>query len=1185
MRPSTFLAIIAAVKARPLAGTFRLLCLCILLALPAAAWAQTYSLAPGGSADVLTLTYPGKAAPPVVRTGARRVEVLFPEGAKPRPGRNGKAPGALVAGLSTTDNVLVIETKDDAFGFVASPKGAGLQVQFFKDAMGSRWKPPGEPEAAPAQSAPAAQPAQPAQAPQQAQAPPSEAQAPQPSSEIKGTIGQGGTPVPQAQATQTVQQGQPAQQSQPVQQGQPAQQTPAASAPQPSQNFLPPMPGVPAMQPGPGQPPSPGAFREATPAPSTPVQAAPATPAAPAAPAQSSSAQPVQQGLPAAPAPAAAPASTLSAPVGQPPASSAPAPAPSAAGAPVQAPVQDSGQQTPSSVQAPVQAPVQQTPVQAPAQSGQVGQNGQPQQSPPSPAAPAPQPVQPSGQAPAAPPGQGEPAAPASEAPGTVKGSISFGQPQAPATQQAAPAAETPKADPAALKGTIGASSAPSTPEGAAAQPGQPQSGQAPAQEAPALGKTDEAAMRALSPGQDAAAQPPAPAATPGEAPAEGHKGDSMEDTAFFISGEQAFAKEDYAKARSVAETLLQKPELSKDLREGALYMRAESLFNMNKSDLAGKFVETGDALQEALNYNTTSMRVPRALIKLGYLNLRQGNIPEARAYFNLLARKYPLDEEVPLIDVYWGEHYMEQAKRGDADANFEKAAQSFRTVLSKYPESRFARDAALGLSRAQLELRQYEEAAKIIDYIDKRWPRYYIENPVMRRVAADVAYKLGEFEKAREDYLWFYNLVPKDQSNDLVLSRLGDVNLKLGKRDAAREFYDMAIRLYPGQEGALMSMMRLAEQGIHDAPTMQEMFKAFADPNDIRPDKIYEIIANEFPKSPLAPLALLKLAMWRLYKEQYPETLDLASRFVKTYPKDELAKQAEEVGAQAFAKMVGTLLGEMNYKRILELWRAYPFLANRMDQLPDLERLGVALAMYYQGAPKEALALAAPYLDKGPTPDAQKALALMLTIYRENQDWQGVLDTLAKVSSWKLAEGPRRALEFAQAMALEHTGQQARSRLLWARLAADQELDPAKRAYAVYYQARTAYERQDYDKALVWAMDSRTLFKEAAKDDGKARDALLLMIEANQAAGRYREALGLCAQFEAEAPEGGAEWGANRLRMAKLNKLLGDEAQWRKILTDLRDSMGGSLYGKLAASELAAKGIEDRAGRLAGPP
>jgi outer membrane protein assembly factor BamD (BamD/ComL family) len=1108
------------VKARPPAKTAWLLCLCILLIPPAKARGQAYSLQSGPSADSVTVTFPRKAPQAVViRTGSNKVEMLFPAGTKLRASPQSAKAGRHVSGLEVSGDNLVITTEKEAFGFVASPQGErAVQVQFFYDPAGARWKaagqegspaagseaqparaaagePPSRPPGEAATSVPAAQP--PAEQAARAE-PPGQSQ---PGGAVKGRIDLGG----QQQAAPP----------------QPAGMAAPVLAPPPAASPAPAVPAVPAQPPPSAQP------------------AAPVAQAEPAAAAQSAQAQPQ--------APASAPA----------PAPAKPAEAGGVRGRIIpdgSAPVAPAGPAAPAAAAMPAQ-PIAGGQI-APAAPAQPGAGGQ--IAPATPAAPA-SPVQPA--APATPPqlvgaGQNAPAAAAMPAQPVAGGQIAPAAPSAPAAPGQPPAG-----------GKI---------EAAQAEPAAP--------EKPALSKTDEAAMAVLAPKPEQTSVAPPPGAPPpaAEPPKEPEKpADSMEDKASLIGGEQALAREQYDKALSNAEYLLAKPNISKELREDAMYLKAEAVFALNKN-LPEKFMETQTILQETLNYNTNSFRVPRMLIKLGYINLRQGNLPEARAYFNLMRNKFPMDEEVPLVDIYWGEYYLDQAKKRDARGNFERAGQSFQNVLQKYPESRFARDAALGLSRVQLELRQYVEADKIVDYIDKRWPRYYVENPTLRRVSADIAYKLGDFEKAKEDYLWFYNLVPGDSANDLVLSRLGDVNMKLGKREAAREFYDMAIRLYPGKEGALMSMMRLAEQGINDAPTLQEMYKAFADPSDIKPDKIYEIIINEYPKSPLAPLAMLKLAMWRLYRQEYPETLDLASRFIKSYPADELVPQATEVAAQAFAKILSTLLDEMNYKGVLEMWRAHPFLAGRADLLPDRERLGVALSLYYQGAFKESLAMAEPYLDKGPTPDAQKALALILTIYRENQDWQSVLNTLKKVAGWKVGEGPRRALEFAQAMALEHTGDHARSRLLWARLAADQELEPAKRAFAVYYQAKTAMSRKDYDKALTWAMDARALFKEAAKDDGKALDSLQLMIEANQAAGRYREALALCEEYSAEAPLDAAEWAANRLRMAGLHRSLGDAKAWRATLEEMRQRLGPeSLYGKMAASELAARGIEERAGRL----
>ncbi|WP_243360790.1 tetratricopeptide repeat protein [Fundidesulfovibrio terrae] len=1088
--------------ARPPAKTAWLLCLCILFGFLAEARAQTYSLSTDSSADVLTVTFPKNAPKPVVlRTGAKRVEVLFPAGTKLKGMSGSGVRGRHVSGLAVADNVLVVEMESDAFGFIASPKGdKAVTLQVFYDPAGSRWKPPtqegSKPPETPQKDA-SAQPPATGDAGKQAQ-PPAQEALPQSESPQQGPPQQG--PVVTGKINFP---------------GQTPEERPQAAAARPqtpvAQPQLPAAPQAAPQQLSPVQPPKPQQQAASGQTPAAPPQA----------PQAEQASQPVQPAVPA-PSPGQGVTGKIAFPGAQPQASAT-------------APAQQAQQSQPIPQPAPTAKP--ETPGQAPEQPAAQAQ----------------------GQAAPQPPKQPQ---------GEVRGSINLQQPApAPAPAPEAPAvAAAPQAQPPTATGQI-------------AQPQAPEAAKGQADAAQPL-KADEAAVTAITPKPEPPAAPPAPPKDEGK-----EKGESIEDSTYLVSGQQALARDDYDKALNVANSLLEKPELSKNLREDALYLKAEATFAVNKNKMPETFLETNDILQQALNFNTTSFKVPRALIKLGYINLRQGNLPEARAYFNLMRNKYPLDEEVPLIDVYWGDYYLDQAKIRDAKANHERAAQSFRDVLQKYPESRFARDAALGLSKALLELQQYNDASKIVEYVDKRWPRYYVENPTIRRVAADIAYKLGEYEKARDDYLWFYNLLPGDASNDLVLARLGDVSAKLGNLQAAREYYDMAIRLYPGREGALMAMMRLAEQGINDAPTLQEMFKAFADPKDIRPDKIYEIITNEYPKSALAPLALLKLSMWRLYKQEYPETLDLVKRFTTSYPGDALESQAVDVGAQAFGKMIGTLLEEMNYKRILELWRNYPFLAGRVDTLPDRERLGVALALYYQGAPKEALAMCEPYLDKPPTPDAQKALALILTIYRENQDWQAILETLRKAASWKLGDNPRRALEFAQAMALEHTGDKARSRLLWARLAADPQLDPAKRAYAVYYQARTALERRDYGQALVWAQDSRALFKEEAKDEGMARDALLLMIEANQAAGSYREALALCAEYAGEAPEKSAEWGANRLRMAKLNRMLGDLDTWRKILVELRDNQGDTLYGKLAASELAGKGIEDRAGRISGPP
>ena len=147
-----------------------------------------------------------------------------------------------------------------------------------------------------------------------------------------------------------------------------------------------------------------------------------------------------------------------------------------------------------------------------------------------------------------------------------------------------------------------------------------------------------------------------------------------------------------------------------------------------------------------------------------------------------------------------------------------------------------------------------------------------------------------------------------------------------------------------------------------------------------------------------------------------------------------------------------------------------------------------------------------------------------------------------------------------------------------------DPQLEPAKKGYAMYYQARTAMERQDYEKALAWAMDARLLFEEAAKDTGKVQDATMLIIEANQKLGRFPQALQWCDVYAKGITEGSPEWAANRFRMATIQRQGGNFNAWRSIMENLRDTTGDSLYGKMAAAELTAWTLEERAGRLTSP-
>lgn len=622
--------------------------------------------------------------------------------------------------------------------------------------------------------------------------------------------------------------------------------------------------------------------------------------------------------------------------------------------------------------------------------------------------------------------------------------------------------------------------------------------------------------------------------------------------------------------AKNMMEGLKANPKLAKDLREEVLHSLAALYADLYKDDPAAHYDQIQGAFQEAINTNTSSYRVPEALLQLGLLNLKVGNLPEAKGYFNVLTKKYSTDASVPLVNFYWGEYYFDH---GD----YKKAADEYQALIEKFPESKYVRDGAMGLAKTLTRLGRYKDAAQIADYIDKRWPRYYIDFPQILRINGDIAYRNGDMNKARDNYLMFYNLQPKIKDADLVLARLGDIYARLGNKPASVDFYNMAIKEAPDAEGGLIAKMRLAEQGVHDQPSITEMFTLFDKPQYGSPEDIYNSIIRDHPESPLASLAQIKLAMWYLFRENYPDSIKAAARFLEAYPQSDLAPRATEVALAAFEKMAADRLARKDYDRLVATWREYPVLAANRDKLSDQTRLGLALALLRTGSPRDALVESLPFIGPKENDNGNMALMMALSIYQNDRAWNDIVELARKVQGWRFGPTQRRNVEFAVAEALENLGDTARSRQLWTKLAGDQSLESGKRCFAMYYMAKDALAKKELEKAELYAGEAVVMFQETGKAPDKLKGALNVLVEASRGLGQYPKALKWAQDYAGLCKEGDEDWSANRFRIATIQRAMGDLTGWRKTLTAMRDAAPDSLYGRMAASDLATNGLQNR--------
>lgn len=675
----------------------------------------------------------------------------------------------------------------------------------------------------------------------------------------------------------------------------------------------------------------------------------------------------------------------------------------------------------------------------------------------------------------------------------------------------------------------------------------------------------------------EAAPQPPAADHAPASAEATPPAQEEDHEANTLVAAQAERLAGNFFGANNMLRSLVLNPKLKPDVREEAMHTLAGVQMDLHKDDLAGHYDAIQKALNEAINVNPNSYRVPETLLQLGMLNLRVGNIPEAKGYFNVLTRKYPTDASVPMVNFAWGEYYFD---RGE----YKKAEEEYKNVVEKFPESKFVREGAMGMAKTLVRLGRYKEAAQIADYIDKRWPRYYTEFPQILRITGDIAYKIGDFKKARDCYMLFYNMEPEAKDADLVLAKLGDIYARLDNKPGAVDFYNLAIKDYPDSEGGLVAKMRLAEQGVHDQPTISEMFPLFDKPQYGSPEEIYRSIIRDHPQSPLAPLAQLKLAMWLLHQQNYPGSLKESAAYLERYPQSDLAPKAEETAITAFERMAADMLAHKDYDRLVAAYKEYRLINSNRGLLSDTTRLGLALAYLRTGDTVNAIKEASPYIGPKESDNGNWALTMAMSVYQNDRNWREIVELARKVQSWRFSPSQRRGLEYLVAEALENLGEASRALPLWTKMAGDRDLEAEKRCYALYFVAKEAMAKKEWEKAQLYAGEADFMFKETGRDPDKRKAAVNIQIEAARALGDYSKALKLAEAYAKLCKEGDDDYAGNRMRIAAIQRAMGDVEGWRATLTAMRDAAPESLYGRMAASDLAASGLQNRLDALTKP-
>jgi TolA-binding protein len=617
--------------------------------------------------------------------------------------------------------------------------------------------------------------------------------------------------------------------------------------------------------------------------------------------------------------------------------------------------------------------------------------------------------------------------------------------------------------------------------------------------------------------------------------------------------------------------TELKKLNIPREQLEKVLYLISDATWNLYKDKGLQGYENIISTTSEAMNANLRSPNVPGAMVRLGEANLTAGNLREAEAYFRARRTFHPPGPDVPASFLKLGLALVKAEQ-------YAKAVDIFRDLVQNFQESPVLKPASVALGTTLAKMKDMRESGIVLDFVEKRWPRYYLEDPSFLRVQADHSLWSGKLQNALQQYWLYYNLDPARNGNAAILKTIGDIHLRLGRAASAPEIFEEILRRYPDGEEAQYALLRLAEKGIHDGPaiTREEMYAVFGNPGSPPPQTVYEKVMRQSPNSPVGILSHLKLALWQLWSRQYADAVRMAADYIDLHPEEPGASPARQIILDAFDAEKKQNLREENYGRILVLWNGFPLIRQKHTPLSDELRAALAKGHLEKGEDAAAMELLSHFLGTPKNAEyGDYAFTFFFNRYLSAGDWDAVLKLNDKVAAWEFTPHMRNELEYATALSAENLGLSGRALPLWQKLAAKNDIPLYEKAYATYFLAKNAEQRKDIKDAYNYNKTALELFTRLEEersdkaDPDRVKESVSSLMDICEVSNRIPEALEWLEKYNAFTPEGSPEYPGLRFREARLYRKLGDNAKSRALLEQIVRADPDSPFGRAAASEL----------------
>lgn len=613
---------------------------------------------------------------------------------------------------------------------------------------------------------------------------------------------------------------------------------------------------------------------------------------------------------------------------------------------------------------------------------------------------------------------------------------------------------------------------------------------------------------------------------------------------------------------------------LPKNLLEEIYYNRAKAFFVINSTNLKNAGETFISLAQEALNVNDESSRKPELLANLVATYLEMDRPTEARAYTDILYKTYPYSIDTPNAILLLSDYLLQHQE-------YTIATQYLQILIDKYPDNTYAKNAAMLQIKTIHKLGNFDRTLAMIHFIDRRWPKVYLEFPDYLIIKAHILEEQGQLKEAISTYWQIFNLNPQDEQAGDILFKIANLYYEIHQNDTAKKVLEQLYQDYPKHKSAPKALLYMGENGRYDdRVNIDDIIAIFKEPNPEYPANYYHKIINEYPDSEEALIATLRLATLKYIEKDYLDAAKLAqSIFNNNIDKFE-SESASELLYRAFDPLFQLSLSEQNYERTLLLWENFPAVHKYYEPINSEMRLAMAKAYINRDNTAEAERLLSYFLERTPSNELEYqegiyAYDIFLAHALNKQDWNRVLETNKKVDSWALPIEKENNKKYTTAIAAENIGLEARALPLWQELAANESIPLYQRAYAQYFLARDAERKQNIRGAYQANLDALAMFEDLRNVQSpyasteRERESIAALMDITEIAGRFTESLEWLNHYRNYIAENSTDYAGLQLREARLHRKMGDTTRWKSILEDVRRREPESIYGKMASSEL----------------